>query len=54
MSCVAHAEPVERAQQEDVRIGAAGDRHALALEIGRPGWIGESLGVTSAVHSGRE
>ena len=43
----------ERADEEDVRIGAAGHRDALALEV-RDGLDGLSPLVTSAVHSGRE
>jgi hypothetical protein len=44
---------VQGAHQEDVRISAAGDGDALALQSSTF-WIGVSLRVTSAVHSGRE
>ena len=44
---------LQRAHQEDVRIGAARHGDALALEVGDLG-DRRVLAVTSAVHSGRE
>ena len=44
----------QRAHEEDVRVGAAGDGDALALEVGDLLDPAVACLVTSAVHSGRE